>query len=77
MKGYSFLNISNNSLLHIATHLFTQTVSCSSAKFTTGDFEFMVCLKKFTLRYLEEFSRPRLSYSPLHPRFAGFKPGRD
>ena len=50
MNGHSFLNISNNWLLHIATHLFTKSVSGRSAKFTTGDFECMVCLKKSTLK---------------------------
>ena len=34
----------------IATHLFTKSVSCRSAKFTTGDFECMVRLKKFALQ---------------------------
>ena len=49
-NGHSFLNISNNRLLHIASHLFTKSVSCRSAKFTTRDFECMVRLKMFTLR---------------------------
>ena len=35
MNGHSFLNISNSWLLHIATHLFTKSVSCRSAKYTT------------------------------------------
>ena len=50
MNGHNFLNISNNWLLHIATHLFTKSVSCRSAKFTIRNFECMVCLKKFTLQ---------------------------
>ena len=57
MNGHSILNISDNWLLHIATHLFTKSVSCRSAKFTTGDFECMVRLKKFILQkfiYLEQ-----------------------
>ena len=41
MNGHSFLNISNNWLLHTATHLFTKSVSCRSAKFTTRDFEWI------------------------------------
>ena len=50
--GTTFLNISNNWLFHTATRLFTKSVSCRSAKFTTGDFECMVCLKKITLQYI-------------------------
>ena len=46
--GTAFLNISENRLLHVATHLFTKSVSCRSAKFTIGNFESMVYLKKFT-----------------------------
>ena len=42
MNGHSLL-------LHTASHLFAKSVSCRSAKFTTGDFECMVRLKKFTL----------------------------
>ena len=37
-------------MLHTATHLFTKSVSCSSAKFTTGNFECVVRLKRFTLK---------------------------
>ena len=37
-------------LLHTASHLFTKSVSCRSGKFTTGDFECMVRLKRFTLQ---------------------------
>ena len=37
-------------LLHTASHLFAKSVSCRSAKFTTGNFECMVRLKKFTLQ---------------------------
>ena len=48
--GTSFLNISNNWLLHTDTHLFAKSVSCRSANFTTGDFECMVRLKKVTLQ---------------------------
>ena len=48
--GTAFLDISNNLLLHTAIHLFTKSVSCRAAKFTTGDFECMVCLKKVTLQ---------------------------
>ena len=43
MNGHSLL-------LHIASHLFAKSVSCRSAKFTTGDFECMVRLKKYTLK---------------------------
>ena len=50
MNGHSFLNISNNWLLHTVSHLFTKSVSCRSVKFTTGVFECMVRLKKFTLK---------------------------
>ena len=49
MNGHSFLNASDNRLLWIATHFFTKSDSCRSAKFTTGDFECIVRLKKFTL----------------------------
>ena len=47
----TFLNIRNfNWLLHIATHLFAKSVHDRSAKFTTRNFECMVCLKKFPLQ---------------------------
>ena len=36
--------------MHTASHCFTKIVSCRSGKFTTGDFECMMCLKKFTLQ---------------------------
>ena len=54
MNGHSFLNISNNWLLHIATHSFTKSVSWGSATFTTRDFECMVRLKKFTLQKINK-----------------------
>ena len=38
--------------VHTVSHLFAKSVSCRSAKFTTGDFECMVRLKKFTLKKL-------------------------
>ena len=37
-------------LMHTASHLFVKNVSCRSAKFTTGDFECMLRLKKFKLQ---------------------------
>ena len=43
MNGHSLL-------LHTANHLLAKSVSCRSAKFTTGDFECVVRLKKFTLQ---------------------------
>ena len=43
----TFLNISNNWLF---AHLFAKGVSWRSAKFTAGDFECMVRLKKLTLQ---------------------------
>ena len=48
--GTAFLNISNNCLFAHCCHLFAKRVSCRSAKFTTGDFECMMRLKKFTLQ---------------------------
>ena len=48
--GTSFLNIGNNWLLYTGTHLFAKSVSCRSANFTTGDFECMVRLKKYTVQ---------------------------
>ena len=43
---------------HTATHFFVKSVSCRSAKFTAGDFDCMVCLKKFTLQKLIIFFCP-------------------
>ena len=75
MNGHSFLNISNKSLLHIATHLFTKSVSCPSAKFTTGDFECMVCLKKSTLKHKGSSLRNKLLEQLLIER-DGIEPSR-
>ena len=52
--GTAFLNISKNWLLHTDSHLFAKSLSCRSAKFTTGDFECMVRLKTFTLQKLNQ-----------------------
>ena len=49
MNGHCFLNISNNIDCCILL-LVHQVFHDGSAKFTTGDFECMVCLKKFTLQ---------------------------
>ena len=43
MNGHSLL-------LHSASHLFNKSVSCRSAKLTTGNSECVVRLKKFTLQ---------------------------
>ena len=56
MNGHSLL-------LHTASHLFAKSVSCRSAKFTTGDFECMVRLKKFTLKKSFMFCRLKISYN--------------
>ena len=48
--GTAFLNIGKNLLLHTGSHLFTKVFHDGSAKFTTRDFECMVCLKKLTLQ---------------------------
>ena len=44
------LNISNNWLSHTASHFLPKVFHDGSAKFTTRNFECMVCLKKFTLK---------------------------
>ena len=36
-------------LMSTASHLFAERISCRSAKSTTGDYECIVRLKKFTL----------------------------
>ena len=56
----AFLNNSSfkpSTDLHTAAHLFTKSVSCRSAKFTTGDFECMVRLKRLSLQKSMESGR--------------------
>ena len=48
--------------LHTATHLFPKFFHDGSATFTTGDFECMVCLKKFTLQKSTLISQQNIKF---------------
>ena len=59
-------------LLQTASHLFVKSVSCRSAKFTTGNFECIVCLKRFSLQKFECFtSKPSAhrTFLNMHIKF--------
>ena len=52
--------------MHTASHLFAKSVSCRSAKFTTGDFEYMMRLKQFILQKLRNMAKHTYTHTEHH-----------